>query len=195
MKKFMIAMALTGLVAAPAVAQPGPSAEMRAQAKERFLAFDLNTDGVVSYDELMADAGNKFAEFDQDGNGILILDELPLVMPAPPHAEARRARMQQRMEERRLSRDDMQGAAQGGERPSADAIKERRTPTRMKFMARFDRDHNEQLDVEEFAAPLIKMHKRADTNGDGSVTEAEFDQSLERGSRGKRRHGKRQNHG
>ncbi len=189
MKKLMMAVALTGLVAAPTVAQPGPSTEMMEAAKQRFQAFDLNGDGSVSYDELMTDAGKKFAGFDQDGNGILILDELPLEMPVPEHVSARRAHMKSRMEDRR------RGAQPDNDQHFAEAREERRGPSRMKFMARFDKDYNEQLNVEEFAAPLIKMHKRADINGDGSVTEAEFDEALERGPRHKRRGGKRQAHG
>ena len=66
-----------------------------------------------------------------------------------------------------------------------------RQPTRMKFMARMDRDGNEQLTVEEFAAPLIKRYKRADINGDGTVTQAELEEMLERGPRERRGRAKR----
>ncbi|MBO6503259.1 MAG: hypothetical protein JJ850_15375 [Kordiimonadaceae bacterium] len=185
MKNFTIALSLVGLMAASAQAQPASLDDRKAEAKERFLALDTNNSGAVSHDELMAQAATRFSEYDRDGNGILLLEELPLKMPVPPRMQHRMDRMKDRAERR------------GGE-AGRDAIEQRahdRQPTRMKFMAHMDRDENEQLDLEEFATPLIKRYKHADINGDGTVTESEFDEALERGPRKRRGHGRRMLHG
>lgn len=185
MKNFTIALSLVGLMATSAQAQPENIGDMKAEAKERFLALDTNNSGAVSHDELMAQAAKRFAEYDRDGNGILLLDELPLKMPVPP-------RMQQRIE-RMKDRAERRGSEAG--RNAIEARVYDRQPTRMKFMAHVDRDENEQLDLEEFATPLIKRYKHADINGDGTVTESEFDEALERGPRKRRGHGRRMLHG
>ncbi len=181
MKNFTIAVSLIGLVAASAAAQPTNLVNFKAEAKERFLALDTDSSGAVSHDELMAQAANRFAEYDQDGNGILLLEELPLKMPLPPRAERRIERMQEKAERR------------GGEvgRATFEERARDKQPSRMKFMARMDRDENEQLDLEEFAAPMIRRYKHADINGDGTVTESEFDEAMDRGPRERRGHGRR----
>lgn len=189
MKKITIAVSMISLLAASASAQPGNGAGFRAAAKERFQAYDINGDGAVSYDELMEDVGRKFAEFDQDGNGILLLDELPLKMPLPAHAAERIARKQERMQRHQSRASENPEEAQP--RLSPEEMAEKRRPSRMKFMAKLDRDENEQLDIDEFAAPLIKRYKRADINGDGTVSEAELDESFERGQRRMHRRGMR----
>lgn len=185
MKKLTIAVSLIGLMAASAQAQPANVADMKAEAKQRFVSLDTNNNGEVSHEEMMAEAARKFAEFDQDGNGILLLEELPVEMPLPPRGQRRLERMQEKYE------------AQGGEEsglPDPQERMERRKPTRIKFMARMDKDNNEQLDLEEFAAPMIKRYKRADINGDGTVSESEFDEMLERRP-GKRRRGNSRGYG
>lgn len=182
MKKVTVALSLIGLVAVSAEAQPMKHEMRKAEAKERFLALDVNNNGEVSHDELMQQAVSRFAEFDQDGNGILLLEELPLKMPVPPQAQRRLERMKERFEAR--------GHAEEGPVPLEERFRDRQ-PTRMKFMARMDRDGNEQLTVEEFAAPLIKRYKRADINGDGTVTQAELEEMLERGPRERRGRAKR----
>lgn len=189
MKKITIAVSMISLLAASASAQPGNGAGFREAAKERFQAYDINGDGVVSHEELMEDVGRKFAEFDQDGNGILLLDELPLKMPLPPQAAERIARKQERMQRHRSRALENPESLQP--RFSLEEMAEKRRPTRMKFMAKLDRDENEQLDIDEFAAPLIKRYKRADINGDGAVSEAELEESFERGLQRMRHRGKR----
>ncbi len=193
MKKVTIAVSMISLLAASASAQPGNNANFRAAAKERFQTFDVNGDGVVSHDELMEDVSRKFAEFDQDGNGILLLEELPLKMPLPAHAAERMARKQERMQRHRSRASENPEGAQP--RLSSEEMAEKRRPSRMKFMAKLDRDENEQLDIDEFAAPMIKRYKRADINGDGAVSEAELDETLERGKHRMRHRGKRQARG
>ena len=182
MKKVTVALSLIGLVAVSAEAQPMKHEMRKAEAKERFLALDVNNNGEVSHDELMQQAASRFAEFDQDGNGILLLEELPLKMPVPPHAEQRMERMKARMGANNIP--------DAGGRSLEERFHDRQ-PTRMKFMARMDRDGNEQLTVEEFAAPMIKRYKRADINGDGTVTQAELEEMLERGPRERRALAKR----
>ena len=184
MKIFTIAVSTLALVATAAEAAPGDrKAEFKARAQERFQSLDQNKDGTLSHDELMAQAQSKFAEFDQDGNGVILLEELPVVMPLPERAERRLERMRENL--------DLRGASDA-KRQRLEERAEKRRPSRIKFMARLDQDANEQLDVEEFAAPMIKRYKRADINGDGSVTQSEFDEALEHGM-DKRRHGRSRN--
>ena len=175
MKITTIAVSTLALLSVAAEAQPGDrKAAFKERAQERFQTIDQNQDGVLSHDELMAQAQTKFAEFDQDGNGIILLEELPVKMPLPGRAQRRIERMQEKMESRGATDEQLSRLEERAEE---------RRPTRVKFMARFDQDENEQLDVEEFAAPMIKRYKRADINGDGSVTQSEFDEALDRGMR------------
>lgn len=181
MKKIAIAVSVLALAGLPAMAQDGPKAGFKAGVKEQFQEFDRNQDGVVTHDELMARAAQKFAEFDRDGNGVVLLEELPQQMPLSPRAERRLERMKERQQMR--AQDDA-GSRKGRHmRMSAEEFAAKHQPTRMKFMARFDKNADEQLVVEEFAAPMIKRYKRVDLNGDGMVTEAEIDEAMERGAR------------
>lgn len=178
MKTITIAVSTLALIGTAAEAAPGDRrAAFKERAQERFQTIDQNKDGTLSHDELMAQAQVRFDEFDQDGNGIILLEELPVKMPLPGRASRRLERMQENL--------DLKGASDE-QRQRLEEKAEKRRPTRVKFMARLDRDENEQLDVEEFAAPMIKRYKRADINGDGSVTQSEFDEALERGMRKRR---------
>lgn len=174
MKKIAIAATVTLAISASLLAQDnsprGPH--------EAFSQLDLNANGVVTHDELMQEAQKKFAEFDQNQNGAIVLDELPEKMPLPPRAERRLAHMKERAEAREQAGEERDGRR--GPRLSPEERAEKMRPTRLKFMARMDKDGDEQLTVEEMAAPLIKRFKRADINGDGQVTSAEFEQSMER---------------
>ncbi len=180
MKTPTIAVSLMVLVATSVGAQEALKRDFKAYAKERFQELDVNRDGAITHDELMQQARQKFSEFDQDGNGIVLLEELPEKMPLSAKAQRRMERMQERREARQ---------EEGKRAParSLEAFAEKHQPSRIKFMARFDKNGDEQLVVEEFAAPMIKRHKKIDVNGDGTVTEMELDEALERGMRHKRR--------
>lgn len=173
MKKIAIAATITCAISASLLAQDNRSRGP----EEAFRNLDLNANGVVTHEELMLEAQKKLAEFDQDENGIVVLGELPEQMPLSPHAERRLAHMKEKAEARANSGEEQRDRR--GPRFSPEERAEKMRPTRIRFMARLDKDGNEQLTVEEMAAPLIKRFKRADINGDGEVTIAEFEQSIE----------------
>ncbi len=187
MKKIAIATTLACVLSAPLAAQDGEPRGPREGAKEAFQQLDLNANGVVTHDELMQEARKKFAEFDLDGNGTVLLSELPEKMPLPPRAERRLAHKKDKAQSREQSGkgDD----TRRGPRMSPEDRAEKMRPTRLKFMAKMDKNGDEQLSIEEFSAPLIKRFKRADVNGDGVVTTDELEQSLEH--RRHKRHGER----
>ncbi len=190
MKIITIAVSSLALMGTLAAAQSGhrhmgDKSAMKAHAQERFQAMDQNQDGTLTHEEMMVEAQAKFAQFDQDGNGVILLEELPVVMPLPERAERRLERMRERMQERGVSEEKLQRLEK--------RVEERR-PSRVKFMARFDKDENEQIELQEFAAPMIKRYKRADINGDGTVTQSEFDEAIERGARKERRDDRSRRH-
>lgn len=164
MKHLVIAAALSAAMGGTALAQEGPGA--------MFNQLDQNADGTVTHDELMVQIRARFDEFDTDRNGLLELAELPDVMPLPERAERRIEKLRERFAER---------AARQGEdfepRITPEELEERMRPTRMKFIARLDKNGDEVVDIDEFGAPMFKRHKRADLNGDGSITFAELEEA------------------
>jgi len=185
MKKITIAATLACVLSAPLIAQDSEQRGPRGGVKEAFQQLDLNANGVVSHDELMQEARKHFAEFDLDGNGIVLLSELPEKMPLPPRAERRLAKQKEKAQTRRQSGQGDE--AKRGPRISPEDRAEKMRPTRLKFMARMDKNGDEQLSLEEFSAPIIKRFKRADVNGDGNVTTAELEQSQEQRKHKRRR--------
>ena len=186
MKKMTIAATLACVLSAPLMAQDGEPRGPREGAKDAFQQLDLNANGVVTHNELMQEARKHFAEFDLDGNGTILLSELPDKMPLPPRAERRLAKMQDKAQSRDQS--GQRSETRRGPRMSPEDRAEKMRPTRLKFMAKMDKNGDEQLNLEEFSAPIIKRFKRADVNGDGDVTTAELEQSMEQ-----RRHKHRRN--
>lgn len=180
MKKLAIAATVTFAISASLMAQEG---EPRGP-QEAFRKLDLNANGVVTHSELMQEAQKKLAQFDQNQNGVIVLEELPEKMPLPARAERRLAHMKERAEAREQAGEAREHAGEErrgrrGPKLSLEEREEKMRPTRIKFMARMDKDGDEQLTVEEIAVPMIKRFKRADVNGDGEVTQAEFEQSME----------------
>ena len=158
-KRIMLKRAVHVLILSTAAAVPAVAAQTSGpdggEMQNRFFQADTNGDGVVSHDEMLTRAQDRFAEWDADGNGFLALEELPREMPG--------------MGKRRM-RHHASGEGDG---------EVKRKPTRMRFMARLDNDGDELLSVDEFTAPMIKRFKRADADGDGAVTQAEFDEAKE----------------
>lgn len=184
MKRLMIAAAIV-TASVPALAQGGPASD---HVGPRFDELDLNADGTVSHDELMVEIRSRFDALDVDGNGFLELQELPKEMPMTAHGERRMERMKKRMERHAEKRDKPP-------RMSAEELDERMRPTRLKFMARFDKNGDEKVDINEFGSPMFKRHKHADLNGDGSVTKAELEEAREHHKKRRMHKGHRRDRG
>ena len=151
--------------------------------QERFQKSDTDQTGIISHDEMMRGASEKFQEFDQNKDGYIELSELPKVMPIPKKRLERIEKKRQKRQER--------AEAQGRE---PDDVRPIRQPTRLKFVARMDKNNDERLSLEEFAAHAIKRFKKSDVNGDGDVTLEEARQAIEQKMH-KRRHSKRNSRG
>ncbi len=67
-------------------------------------------------------------------------------------------------------------------------------PTRLKFMARHDKDGDERVSVEEFAGRIVHMFKRVDLNGNGEVTMDEVTEAKTKMKKRYKKH-KRKHHG
>lgn len=180
MKKLPIAATLTCVLSASLLAQDNTPKGPREHAAEVFKQLDVNNDQIVTHEEMMQEARRKFAAFDQNKNGVITLGELPEKMPLPPRAERRIAKMKDRAEARQQD-----GEPRRGRHMSPEERAEKMRPTRIKFMARMDKNGDEQVSLEEFVVPMVKRFKRGDIDGDGEITAAEFEQSL------KQRHHKR----
>jgi len=148
-----------------------------------FAMMDTNNDGVVTHDELMAHVQAKFNSFDKNKDGYLVLSELPKEMPMPMH---RKHGM------KRFHKGDGAGPKQDGSMGTgpmgSDARPPMKAPTRMQFMARFDRNGDEKVSVDEFAAPAIRHFKVMDLNGDGKVTKDEAQEARKEHFRKMRHH-------
>jgi Ca2+-binding EF-hand superfamily protein len=152
-------------------------AEMEALVKERFARLDTDGSGIVSYDEMLAGARARFDEYDGNSDGFLSHDELPAIMPVPEYVQKLRELRQQRFVER------------GGDAEKAEKRFGDRQPTRIRFVARMDKDHDELVSFDEFTKPAIRMFKRADGDGNGEVTEEEMIDSLKRRGKGWKKRG------
>lgn len=143
--------------------------------------LDANGNGELTFDEMQAALEAKFEGFDADNSGFITLNDLPLILPLTEKQEERRqrrlAKIQERMSENGIDIDDEQLEARG-------------LPTRMRFMARHDKDADEAVSFEEFSKPATRMFNRVDQNGDGTLTEEEIEQAkrfMKRKRRQKRR--------
>lgn len=145
---------------------------------ERFKEADTDGNGVITYEEMMATVKTKFAKFDKNGDGYLELAELPKEMPIPEHMEKRMKRHMERMEER---------AEDNGHDFDSEKMGDKWKPTRIKFIARHDRDGDEKVSVDEFASGAVRHFKRADVNGNGEVTKDEIKEAMKQrfGKKGK----------
>ncbi|WP_262695538.1 EF-hand domain-containing protein [Kordiimonas aquimaris] len=181
--KYILAIATLGVLGTTAlVAQDGP--------RGMFKQLDRDGNNVVTHEELLNEARQHFADFDHDGNQLIELAELPQEMPLRGPQKRRLERVKDRMEKRAERRDESHEP-----RMTVEEVEDRMRHSRIQFMARMDRDEDEQLTVEEFAAPLIKRFKKADIDGDGNVTLEEFEDTQKNMRRGRRdKRGKRQSY-
>jgi len=150
---------------------PGVSADDKGRMEEYFSKADTNKDGKLTHAEMMVQVRSRFDGFDKNGNGFIELGELPKVMPVPEgrqkRGEKRRAKMKERMAERgrEISEQMKQQFEKAGK------------PTRIKFMAKHDRDGDERISLDEFSSKAARRFKRGDMNGDGVMTMAELEEA------------------
>lgn len=163
LKTLTTALLLGSAVTATVYAAPGGD-----RMKKMFEELDADKNGVVTHAEVMAKSQLKFNEFDKNGDGFLELAELPEVMPVPDRMKKRMEKRAKKLQERveRKGIEDIQEVAVA--------------PTRLKFVARHDRDGDERVSVEEFSVRAIKMFKRGDINGDGTLTMAEAEDAVKK---------------
>ncbi len=159
--KMMSAALLGSLIAGAAFAAGGKG--------ERFKEADRDGNGVITHEEMMAAVKVKFDAFDKNGDGFLTLSELPKEMPMPEHMEKRLEKRMEKMAER---------AEKAGRDFDEDEFEGKFKPTRLRFVAKHDRDGDEQVSLEEFSSRAVHMFKRADANGDGEVTKTEMEDAA-----------------
>lgn len=151
-------------------------ASMAAQSQDNpegmFEKLDRDGNNIVTHQELMAEAKVHFSEYDTNADGLISLNELPELMPIRGPRKHRFEKIKERMEERQEVHGD-----DAPPRMSIEGVEKRMQPTRLKFVARMDKDHDEHLSLEEFAAPFIHRFKKADADGDGNVTLAEHEEA------------------
>ena len=134
-----------------------------------FDALDADKDGVVTKAEATARAKERFASLDANSDGKIILSELPETLPVPEGRQERMEKMRDLMEERHC-----------GDLPKR--LEKRmdnrmEPPTRMKFMAKMDKNGDEVVTLEEFTSRPLKHFEHMDKDGDGKVTKAEAEKA------------------
>jgi Ca2+-binding EF-hand superfamily protein len=172
MKKYTYGIILSSLIAIPVFAQGGTS--------KMFENLDTNKDGAVSHAEMMAKTKSDFAEFDKNNDGVILFDELPKEMPLREGQERFMKKIKERHEKKAEN-----GKRRGMGRMSPEEMENKMRPTRIKFMARLDTNGDERLDVDEFSKRSIRRFKKADANGDGTVTREEMEKVFQKKGRGK----------
>ncbi|OAN69818.1 hypothetical protein A8B78_21470 [Jannaschia sp. EhC01] len=176
LKAGALALMIPAALAAPAFAQDG--GDRQGPPRMIFQELDADGSGTVTLEEMQAAGSNRFAAADTDGDGALSREEL-LAQGA--------ARMETRVD-RLLERADADGDGQLSMAEMEEAREGRRGHGRGDHG---DRGGRGGRDGRGGPNPE-RMFERMDADGDGEVTEAEFDaavaQMLERMGR---RHGDR----
>ncbi|MEO0871543.1 MAG: hypothetical protein AAFY19_06210 [Pseudomonadota bacterium] len=164
--------------------------EAKAKSAERFAKMDANADGSLSREDREARAAQRFAENDTNQDGEISPDEMTAAREKREAERAeRRAEMQATLFER-LDSDGSGGLSQaeldagkamraemGGEgrRPGKGPGMRRGGPAKMGMMAlrRADTNYDNAVSREEFDAMVEARFARIDTDGSGTITEAE----------------------
>jgi len=165
--------------------------------QDRFNTADTNNDGLVSHDEAMARVKAKFDGLDSNGSGFLELAELPKEMPVPEHMQRRmdrhKAKMKSHMENHK---GDDAGKMQKHMRQRMGEHDMRQGKlSRLKFVAKLDRDGDEKVSMEEFSVRAIKRFKHHDLDGDGNVSLAEIEKASKHRMMKKRHKEEKRHHG
>ena len=164
--------------------------EAKAKSAERFAKMDANADGSLSREDREAHAQQRFAEADANQDGELSPEEMT-AQREKREAEraARRAQMQATLFER-LDTDGSGGLSQAeleagkairaemrgeGRRPGMGPGMDRGRPAKMAMMGlrRADTNYDNAVSREEFDAMIEARFARIDTDGSGTITEAE----------------------
>ncbi len=153
------------------------------RALETFHAHDADSNGIVTHEELMRFSALKFNKFDVNRDGLIALSELPKRMPLSKHQKERLERFARYRPERNPENNKEQNGETGLSESDG-----RFQSTRLKFVARLDRDNDEQLSLEEFLSRFIRHFKRNDIDGNGEVTLSEVQEAFKKRSN---RHRKR----
>ena len=168
--------------------------EAKAKSAERFETMDANADGSLSREDRAAHAQQRFAEADANQDGEISPEEMT-AQREKREAEraARRAEMQAMMFERldtdgsgglsqseleagKAMRAQMSGNGQGpGMGPGMRPGMRQGGPGKMAMMAlrRADTNYDNAVSREEFDAMIEARFARIDTDGSGTITEAE----------------------
>ncbi|MEO0588946.1 MAG: hypothetical protein AAFZ11_00150 [Pseudomonadota bacterium] len=164
--------------------------EAKAKSAERFETMDANADGSLSRDDREARAQQRFAEADANEDGEISPEEMTASREKrEAERAARRAEMQAMMFER-LDTDGSGGLSQSeleagkamraemggkGRRPDMGPGMRRGGPGKMAMMAlrRADTNYDNAVSREEFDAMVEARFARIDTDGSGTITEAE----------------------
>ncbi|MAM62839.1 EF-hand domain-containing protein [Maritimibacter sp. UBA3975] len=141
--------------------------DMRGQMRGAPVAFaelDANGDGQITQDDLTQRAGERFSQADADGDGAVTLAEL---------TEAGIARF----EERHDARMGMAAPGAVPGRPSDAQVRARAEDMAGRLLARADADKSGTLEAGEMTGGrgMDRLFDRADADGDGAVTEEEFE--------------------
>jgi Ca2+-binding EF-hand superfamily protein len=160
-----------------------------------FDRWDRNRDGKLEGDEIPASLDLLVRAADRDGNGVITRREmqaaLDAVEPAPEEmmeimerqaeADARMRKAMEDMSNRMNASPDMAGPPdrrRPGQppRPGVPAGPGMAQATNM--FRQLDRNGDEKLTRDELAGPAAQRLARADRDGDGTITKAEFEQAL-----------------
>ena len=169
--------------------------EAKVQGAERFAKMDANGDGALTREDREARGAQRFAETDANGDGEITPDEMTAAREKRQAARAdKRAERQAAMFER-LDTDGSGGLSQAEMEAAKEMRAERRAegrrgrggrdgPTRM--LRRADSNNDEAVSAEEFDAMIEARFARLDTDGSGTITQAERDAAKQnrRGRRG-----------
>ncbi|GEM_PF-399947 len=175
-----LTIGVTALIGSSALAQPGghrgPGGEPPA-----FSELDMNGDGVITADDLDALKAQRWAELDTNGDGVASADEL--AARAVERAAERAADMAARIIADKDSDGD--GALSQAE------IEARGDDAGGQRGDRGDRGDNGRRGPGGPGGPGGDLIERADTDGDGAVSEAEFSAWQDQMAQHRKDHGQR----